>query len=91
MSDPEISQDAPEQPVVNPTNGAKKPREQRESIRRYPASVTVSITMAMAESLVRMCPVNGPLSQSVYLRLLLHQGLMADDAAYRQAMGGNNA
>jgi hypothetical protein len=82
-----------EQQAISPqiNGGTKKPRKQRENVGRYPASVTVSVTTAMAESLIRMCPVNGPFSQSVYLRLLLHRGLLADDPAYQHAVGGNHA
>jgi hypothetical protein len=79
-----------EQVAVSPqTNGTKKPRKQRENVGRYPASVTVSITTAMAESLIRMCPANGPFNQSVYLRLLLHRGLLADDPMYQRSVGAN--
>jgi hypothetical protein len=71
------------------TNGSKKPRRQRENISRYPASANFSITTAMAQSLIRMCPAAGPFNQSTYLRLLLHRGLLADDPEYRkQTQGG---
>jgi hypothetical protein len=64
----------------------KKPRKQRENISRYPASVNFGITATMAQSLLRMCPSNGPFSQSTYLRLLLHRGLIQDDPAYAAAI-----
>jgi hypothetical protein len=77
-----------EQPQISthqsPDGGAKqkKPRKQRENIQRFPAAVNFSITAAMADSLMRMTPTNGPFSQSVYLRLLLHRGLVQDDPIY---------
>jgi hypothetical protein len=82
-----------ETPAISTGNGTaklKKPRKQRENISRYPCSINFGVTAAMAQSLIRMCPVNGPFSQSVYGRLLLHRGLIADDPQYRREMGGEN-
>jgi hypothetical protein len=92
MSGIEISRDMTEQLATSPTtNGTKKPRKQRENVTKFTGSVTVSVTEAMVQSLIRMCPINGPINQSTYLRLLLHRGLMADDPAYAAAIGGNHA
>jgi hypothetical protein len=66
----------------------KKPRKQRENVSRYPQAVNFSVTEAMAQSLVRMCPAGGPFNQSTYLRLLLHRGLMQDDPVYQRSIGG---
>jgi hypothetical protein len=78
------------------TNGAeaepqapKKPRQQREAVSNYPYRVNFNVSETMAQSLMRMCPIGGPIGQSGYLRLLLHRGLVQDDPQYRLAFGGN--
>jgi hypothetical protein len=68
---------------------AKKPRAKRASVQRYPANLTVAVTEGMVQALARMTPAGGPFSQSTYTRLLLHRGLLQDDAIYRASFGGN--
>jgi hypothetical protein len=80
----------PERPSVSATNGVKKPRKKRESVSRYPLTVSFNITPGMAQSLLRMTAIGGPLTQSQYGRLLLHRGLLQDDPVYRQQMEGSN-
>jgi hypothetical protein len=77
---------------VSAANG-KKPRKKRENVTRFGLTISVAIPQTMAESLIRMCPANGPFNQSTYLRLLLHRGLMADDPQYCRTItnGGNHA
>jgi hypothetical protein len=72
----------------NGVGKVKKARKQRENISRYPASINFGVTVAMAQSLIRMCPHNGPFNQSTYGRLLIHRGLLTDDPQYRREMGG---
>jgi hypothetical protein len=70
-------------------NGAKKPRRPRASTSRFPASINAGITVEMAQALERQTPAHGPISQSVYLRMIVHQALLRDDQQYRASFGGN--
>jgi hypothetical protein len=70
------------------TSDSKKPR--RESVIKYPATVSVAITGQMVESLKRLNPANGPTNQSSFLRDLLHRCLLMADPQYRAAMGNGH-
>jgi hypothetical protein len=57
-------------------------RKQRPMQRRFSHTINCSITARQAAALDRICPDDGPITKSNYIRLLLHRGLAADDPAY---------
>jgi hypothetical protein len=78
----EVHSDPVSSNPVSAANGARKARKARTIVRRYVATVNYGVTAAMAQSIVRMCPDNGPFSQSDYLRMVYHQYALANDPLY---------